>query len=121
MSDERDNPFYDLGYTRPDVAVVLRKKRLARQSMESARVGMGEKVPRRSGHVRDYESDRDHPEIEALPADHVTDEPDQLMIPGINQAIIRAELEALTRKRIETRHGIGTSATRAAFRVHNQK
>lgn len=51
---DRDKPFYELGYATPEEAEDYHAERFARQKLP---------VPKRkfrSGHIRDYESDRDH-------------------------------------------------------------
>lgn len=52
-NDYSDDPFYGLGYTTPEDAEQYHAERLARQKLPI------EYNPRRSGHVRSYESDRD--------------------------------------------------------------
>lgn len=52
--DPMDDPFYGLGYTTPEDADKYHAERLAKQHIPA------EHVPRHSGNVRDYESDRDH-------------------------------------------------------------
>lgn len=52
--DPMDDPFYGLGYTTPEDADNYRAERFARQHIPV------EHAPHRTGHVRDYESDRDH-------------------------------------------------------------
>lgn len=116
MTTERENPFYDLGYTTPEDAIEMR----AAHSHEHPPIQRV--TPRKSGHVRDYESDADYRvEMESLPPGFVEENPSQPMIPGLALAIARLRLEENDKAAIEKQYGQGTLIANALMRSRKER
>lgn len=71
MRSHEDDPFYNLGFTMPEVAEEFRAQRLESQKIDQVTDEIRRKSsrrPRRVSRVRDFEGDRDHAdEMAALP------------------------------------------------------
>lgn len=97
---ERDDPFLDLGYTSPDDAEELRDARLRKQKIDQVtaqQARAGHTHP--TGHVRDYESDRDA-QLAAERAEYEPPTPEKRGIAQRGAALARKALAPLLVDRI---------------------
>ncbi len=86
---ERDDQFYDLGYATPEAASEIRSRRTRGSLTNAAGVSKPSRVHKGGSHVRNFESDRDHPEMAQLPPDFVDDDITEPLPPGLGRLLAR--------------------------------